>query len=64
MSLQAALAGAESSEGTKEIAAAEPGQSYAKMLHAWHAPVGPHLAAQLEGELFASFSTEPIALAN
>ena len=29
-----------------------PGQSYAKMLHAWHTPVGPHLAAQLEGEFY------------
>lgn len=50
MFLQAILADVqqdpEKADGLMHI---QPGQSYARMLHAWHAPVGPHLAAELEG---------------
>ncbi|KAK9864959.1 hypothetical protein WJX84_008815 [Apatococcus fuscideae] len=40
----------EGAEKADELADIQPGRSYAKTLHAWHTPVGPHLAAQLEGQ--------------
>ncbi len=52
--VQALLAGintADAPAGQHENEAMLPGQSYSRMLHAWRTPVGPHLAAELEGEL-------------